>query len=419
MQLFSLSDFFFTLYPIKIKVNVRIPFTFWQAQTTYKSEMNLTSTRLSASIFAIFLVIGIYLPFLPTWLEGRGLTAQQVGMVFAVALWMRIPVGLGLAAITDATGRRKSVLVAVSLIIFLGFISFMFMDGYWALLFGWVVVGTLLTSTIPLTDNLVMMSIGERKADYGRIRLWGSVSFIAASILGGMYLQGRDSETILHLLIAGSLAIVVGALLAPSVRTAPRTTRKPALFDLLQDRPFVVFVLTAACLQASHAALYGFASIAWKAAGHSEGMIGLLWAEGVALEVLLFTFGSSLMARFRVWQVLLLASLAGILRWTVLGSTTDLYWLIAAQGLHALTFAGTHLAAVMYIARRIPPDRSASAQSLYDGLAMGFMFGIAMMLAGWVYGMNTTDAFYVMVVFSALGGIGAIALGKMQQVSAP
>ncbi|HER26309.1 MAG TPA: MFS transporter, partial [Rhodospirillales bacterium] len=167
--------------------------------------MKLTTFRLSTCIFTIFLVIGIYLPFLPTWLEGRGLSAGQVGTIFAVALWLRIPVGLLLAAVTDATGRRKSVLLAISLIICLGFIAFKFMDGYWALLLGWLVVGTLLTSAIPLMDNLIMMTIGKRKADYGRIRLWGSISFIAASILGGMYLQGRDSESILDLLIAGSV----------------------------------------------------------------------------------------------------------------------------------------------------------------------------------------------------------------------
>jgi len=379
--------------------------------------MPLTTFRLSACIFSIFLVMGIYVPFLPTWLEGRGLTAQQVGMVFAAALWARIPIGLGLASIADATGQRKPILITVATIICLGFVSYQYIDGYGSLMLGWLIVGTLLTSTIPLTDNLVMMTIGDRKADYGRIRLWGSISFIGASVLGGMYLQGRDNEAILHLLIAGSVCIVLGTLLLPGVRMKPRTTRRPALFDLFSDRRFLVFILTAATLQASHAALYGFATITWKASGLTEGVIGLLWAEGVALEVLLFTFGRRLMTRFQVWQILLLAAAAGIFRWSVLGSTANLPWLIAIQGLHAFTFAGTHLAAVMFIAHEIPGDRSATAQGLYDGLAMGLMFGIAMSLAGWVYETRTTDAFYVMAVFSALGGIGALMLGRMRAPS--
>ncbi len=389
-----------------IKVNVRF--------TRQKAPMSLTSFRLSACIFTIFLVYGIWVPFLPIWLEGRSLTELQVGVVFAVALWARIPIGLVLASIADATGQRKPILIAIALIICLGFVSFMFIDGYLALLLGWMIVGTLLTSTVPLTDNLVIMAIGERKADYGRIRMWGSVAFIGTSVLGGWYLQGRGNETILHLLIAGSVVIVLGTLLLPGVRVAPRTTRKPALFELFSDRRFAVFVLTAATLQASHAALYGFASKSWKTAGLEEGIIGLLWAEGVVLEILLFTLGRRILARFEIWQILLLAAVAGMIRWSALGLTADLYWLIAVQSLHALTFAGTHLAAVMYIAREIPGDRSATAQGLYDGLGMGLMFGVAMMLAGWVYETSGTDAFFVMAIFSALGGLGAVIMGRMR-----
>ena len=381
---------------------------------TNGAAITLTNFRLSASIFALFLVIGIYLPFLPAWLEGRGMSAQQIGVIFAVALWARIPIGLMLASIIDATGQRKTVIVTTALIVCLGFISFLLVDGYWAILIVWAVVGTLLTNIIPLTDNIIMTTIKDRKADYGRIRLWGSISFIVTSVLGGMYLQDRSTETILQLLIAGSVAILIGTLMLPGVKTEPRKTRRPALFDLLRDRPFVIFVITAASLQASHAALYGYASISWKAAGLTEGTIGLLWAESVVLEVILFTFGRSILSRFRVWQVLFLAAAAGIVRWIILGSTADLPWLIAAQSLHAFTFAGTHLAAVMYIARRVSADQSATAQSLYDGLAMGLIFGVAMMLAGWVYGISTTDAFYVMAIFSAIGGLGAIILGRTQ-----
>lgn len=388
------------------------------ASTDQYQVMGFSNGRLSAYVFATFLVMGLYVPFLPTWLEGRGLTAEQVGTVFAVALWGRIPVGLALAWTAERIGRRKPVLVLASFTILLGFVAFYFVDGYWALLLGWLVIGTLLTSAIPLTDDLIMTVIGERRADYGQIRLWGSISFIGVSVLGGWYLQGKANEAVLFLLVLASVIMALVSLQIPDIKAPPRATQRPALFVLLADYQFVLFIVTAALLQASHAALYGFATISWKAAGLGEIQIGLLWAEGVALEVLLFMFGRRLMARFRVWQVLFLAALAGVIRWSVLGSTAELEWLVAVQGLHALTFAGTHLAAVLYIARRIPRDHSATAQGLYDGLAMGLMFGIAMLLAGWVYGMQTTDAFYVMAVFSILGGFGALFLGWTQQRSA-
>ena len=376
--------------------------------------MNHTTLRLSAYYFAVFLVIGVYVPFLPTWLQGRGLSAEQVGMIFALALWARIPAGLALATVAERSGRRRLILILCSFAVLLGFAAFTRLDGYTALLAGWLVVGTLLTGLIPMTDALTMTAIGDRREAYGKIRLWGSLSFIAASVLGGIYLQGRETDVILTLLIATAGATALASLFLPVPVTPARSARRLVLVDLFRDRPFMVFIFIAALLQASHAALYGFATLSWKAAGLGEGVIGFLWAEGVVAEILLFIFGQRLMARFRVWQVLALAAAAGLLRWSVLGLTADLPWLIAVQGLHALTFAGTHLAAVLYIARRVPQDRSVTAQTLYDGMAMGLIFGIAMMAAGWVYETWTSDAFFVMALLSALGGLGALVLAKMQ-----
>ncbi len=72
------------------------------------------------------------------------------------------------------------------------------------------------------------------------------------------------------------------------------------------------------------AAYYGFSALHWQAAGLSEATIGWLWAEGVAVEVLLFALSGAVMARASPAALLMLAALAGMLRWTVLASSTDL-----------------------------------------------------------------------------------------------
>jgi len=39
------------------------------------------SVRLAALYVALFVVLGIYLPFFPLWLKAKGLDAQQIGIV--------------------------------------------------------------------------------------------------------------------------------------------------------------------------------------------------------------------------------------------------------------------------------------------------------------------------------------------------
>lgn len=375
----------------------------------------LVPLRLSANVFAIFLVIGAYVPFLPVWFESRGITKEEIGLIFAVALWAKIPVGLLVTSLADQTGDRKKTLIAVGLITLVGFGTFQFLHGFWPLLIGWAIVGTLLTTLIPLADSLAVTAMKQTQMDYGRVRLWGSVAFIMASVLGGYYLEPRPDDAVLHLILLGSVLMVLSACSVPNLREPARTQRKLALFDLLSVPSFVVFVLTAAVLQASHAALYGFASLHWIEAGLDKTVVGLLWAEGVIVEILLLAVSTHLLRRLGVPTLFLLAGIAGIVRWTVLGSTTYLPALIFAQALHALTFAATLVASIGFISQTVPKDQSATAQGLYDGLAMGFIFGIAMAIAGWAFADYGAHVFYVMVAFSGAGSIGAIVLFSMKR----
>ncbi len=371
--------------------------------------------RLALNVFSTFLVIGAYVPFLPIWLEGKGISKVEIGLIFAVSLWAKIPIGLLVSSIADQTGDRKKILVAASFITFAGFCVFPFLNGFWPILVAWAVVGTLLTTLIPLADNLAIIAVKRIQMDYGKVRLWGSVAFILVSILGGYYLelQGDSPAAVLHLLLFGSLLIVISALAVPNLHEAPRKHQKLALFELLRVPTFVVFVCTAAVLQASHAALYGFATLHWKAAGIDKTTIGFLWAEGVVVEIIFLAFSTHLLQRLGTPKLFLLAGTAGILRWLVLGSTTSVPILVLAQVLHALTFAGTLIASIGFISSRVPRDQSATAQGLYDGLAMGFLFGIAMAIAGWTYNDMGAYVFYVMIVFSGAGCVGAIVLQAM------
>lgn len=368
--------------------------------------------RLSFYYLCLFWIVGIYVPFLPVWLDGRGLSPEQIGLVLAGALWAKIPFGLGLTGLADHSGDRRRLLIAIALCVAVGLLVFEFLSGFWALFLGWLVVGALLTTAIPLADSLSLLSAARTGIDYGRVRLWGSISFILAATAGGWYLHGRDGEAVLTLLIAGAAALIVASVILPGLRVAARQRRRPAVLELIRSPSFCLFVATAALLQASHAALYAFASLHWRNAGLGEGVIGLLWAEGVIAEILLFSVAGALIRRLGVTRLLLLAATAGMIRWTTLGLTVSVFWLALAQLLHALTFSATLVAAVSYIQQSVPEDQSASAQGLYDALAMGLFFGIAMAAAGRVYSATPEAAFFLMAALSAAGGVGALLLHR-------
>jgi PPP family 3-phenylpropionic acid transporter len=82
------------------------------------------------------------------------------------------------------------------------------------------------------------------------------------------------------------------------------------------------------------------------------------------------------------------------------------------QLLHALTFGATHLGAMNFLSRTVPPGAAASAQALYSGASAGIGSGIVMLGAGALYANYGGRAYLFMAALSALGLAGVARLAK-------
>jgi PPP family 3-phenylpropionic acid transporter len=354
---------------------------------------------------AVFLMIGVHLPFWPLWLEGRGLDAAEIGVVIGVAAWVRVATTPALAYLSDRSGQGKWVIVGLAAISLGGFALFGLAAGFWALLALNCLTAITFTVLLPLGDSRTMAAVGQRGLDYGRVRLWGSLTFIAGSVGAGWWLDGRPVDWVLWLVI-GAVALTLAATLG-----LPGDDRDPApgpreghALELLTQRPFLLFVAAAGCLHASHALYYGFSALHWRAAGLSEVTIGWLWAIGVIAEVILFAAGGRVVTRLGPAGLLALAGAAGVLRWTVLAFTTAVAPLALVQVLHAFTFGAAHLGAMHFIARAAPAAWAASAQGLYTALSTGLIMGAMMLAAGWLYE-SLGGAGFLVMAGASLGGL--------------
>ena len=188
-----------------------------------------------------------------------------------------------------------------------------------------------------------------------------------------------------------------------------------AIRRLLSDSGFWLFVVSAAALQASHQLYYGFGTLYWRGLGFSDRVIGMLWAEGVVAEIVLFWYSAPLVARFGPLGLMALGGVGGIVRWSLMGVMPGLGAAAALQLLHALTFGASHLGAMHILARRVPPGAAASAQSLYSALSAGFGSGLVMLAAGALYAAYGGQAYPFMALLSAAGLLGPAAAAESAQ----
>ncbi len=389
---------------------------------TLPDDGKRTTMRLAFFYVAVFGLIGIHLPFWPVWLASRGLGPAEIGAIFAAAIGVKVIFNPLIAHAADRRGQRRPIMMALAAVAFCVFALFGLTGGFWSILAVSVLFFAVWSPIMPLGESLTLLAgrIGSdsgRELDYGRIRLWGSLSFMAAAVGAGYVLAGRSPDLI-YLTILGALAFTVAATWALPATMAPiaKNTRFAAL-DVLRDREFVLFIAAAALIQASHGVYYTFGTLNWKAQGYSEDVIGWLWAEGVAAEIILFACGAWLVGRLGPARLIVLGGLAGAVRWLLTGTTDSLAVLIPMQALHAFTFGATHLGAIYFIARRVPEGLSASAQSIYSAMVMGLALGISAFASGKLYGLYGAGAYQAMAVVAATGAVIAMFLGKPSQSS--
>ncbi len=373
------------------------------------SARTLLAARYASVYGGIFLIVGIMLPFWPLWLNSRGLDATEIGIVFALGAWVRVLTDPIVTHTADRTGNGRLMLIVCAGLCTAGFTGFVLAWGFWPIALVTLFQSMCLRALIPLSESQTMAAVLSDGLDYGRIRLWGSITFILGALGTGRLLAAGDPDMVLWLVI-GAAALTFGStLILPKRRGRRFEGGAGAILPLLRNRPVLLFLLAASLVQASHAVLYGFGTLHWKAAGHGETLIGWLWAGSVIVEIALFAVSGPIVARAGSVRLLMLAALCGVARWILFASSTALPALVAGQILHAATFAAAHLATMHFIARHAPPGLSATLQGVYAALS-GTVMGMAMLASGRLYAELAGGAFLPMAAMCAVSGCVSLVL---------
>lgn len=378
------------------------------------------AARVSLFYGAIFLLIGFHLPYFPVWLAWRGLSPGEIAIVLSAPLAVRIVITPVISFAADRAGDRRRVLILLAWGALAVLSLFTLASGFFAILAIAILAALFWTSVMPVTEAIAMDGVRRSGHDYGRMRLWGSLSFIAASFAGGISLQSFGASAVLWLMIAAAGCVVVAAYLLPrpvgkgrlrEATSAPKIRVKDAV-ALVRQPLFLVFLAAASLVQASHGVYYAFGTIHWQSLNISPGIIGLLWAVGVIAEILLFMFSRRAVAAIGTVNLIVLAALAGILRWTITAFSPPLWVLFPIQVLHALTFGAAHLGAVHFISEAIPEKYSATAQGLYAACAAGIAMGAAILASGPLYEALGGYAYLAMAALSLVSLAGALILAR-------
>lgn len=374
-----------------------------------------------ALIFAVlFVSLGINLPYFPLWLEANGFGAEQISVILAAPMFLRVVTTPLVTTYADRAKDRVNVLivlVAASIALSCGYFL---PPTYWGVVMISLLMAVVWAPHSPLTDSLALSGVRRFGSNYTRMRIWGSIAFLCANFVGGLILAWTSPQAV-PVIITISLAFgFVTVLFAPRLGK-PRQASPLSVEDLheapkLLSRHFVLIIAGAGLINGSHGFMYGFASIYWKSIGLGDALIGFLWAFAVVAEVFIFAVFTRVFGHWRATTLLIASGIASVLRWIayplVWPAGAGVAGFVVVQGMHSLSTALLLIALQKTIAETVPEDRTGAAQG-----AVYFANGIAMaavtLASGPLYARFGVYGFLAMTAVAALGTVLVTIAGRV------
>ncbi|WP_394692343.1 MFS transporter [Hyphobacterium sp.] len=371
--------------------------------------------RFAAHYGAFYLAFGAFLPYLPVWLETRGLSPELIGIALAGGMIGRTVLAPAGAAWMDGASRRRDAIVGFAWAGLAGFLLVApFRDAVLLTIVA-ALAGATFSGQIPLVDAFAAWSSRKEGFAFGPARAVGSATFIIANLSAGALIGQFGGEAALVWMAGGAALTVATAHWLPvGDRQKPAKGTDPVPLRLLITRPFVLALLASALIQSSHAFYYVFSAISWQADGIRPQMVGALWSTGVLAEIVFLTLSGRYLSRFRPAHLMMIAAGAAVLRWTLTAFSPPLAVLFVLQMTHALSFAAAYLGFLRFTSDFAPDRLQASTQAANSALSGGLALAAMSAASGIIYDYAGGAGFALMAIPAAIGGICAYLLLRVR-----
>ena len=342
--------------------------------------------RLAGFYFVYFLMLGGVAPYFSLYLSKLGFSAVQIGILLALMPLARVFAPNAWAWIADHQGARRPLVRMTTAAAALSCAGLLAANSFGSLFAVLLVLNVFWCAALPLVEATTLGHLKGRLGDYGRIRVWGSVSFVLSVVVIGQLLD-RTGILWLPVMLVILFSLCAAAAWALPVDQVPPRHEEHIPLRQIMRRPEVVALFTTCFLMAlAHGPYNTFYSIHLVENGYSKSWVGWLWALSVVAEVFVFLLMPRLMQRFAIPSIISFSLGCAVVRFLLIGWAPQSIVLMAlAQVMHAATFGAYHAAALAAIHHLFRGRTQARGQALYTSIGFGAGGALGGFSSGWLW----------------------------------
>lgn len=361
--------------------------------------------RLSIMMFLQYAIWGAWAPVLAAYLQSPPLnfTGVQVGMIYSLLPLATIISPFVGGQIADRYFSSEKVIAFLQLIGGGILIVISQTSNYTVMVWLMLLYSLLYAPTLALTNSIAFINLKDSEKDFGLIRVWGTIGWIAAgwSLTGWRYMEKVTASFSFNgdlLILAGIFSIIMGIQSFSLPHTPPKKEggRPWAFLDalkMMKDKNFLIFIIISFIVATELMFYYQLTSpflespkIGLSPANVPAIMTIAQFAEIIVMAALL----PVAIKKIGLRNVLFIGVVAWPIRYIIFAIGTPVWLVIASLSLHGFCFVFFFTAAFIYVDTIAPPDIRHSAQSLITLATYGIGNYIGAFFAGWIQDYFTT-----------------------------
>jgi nucleoside transporter len=371
--------------------------------------------QLSVMMFLQYAIWGAWLPLFFSFAnEYRKIPIEQVGILFSVAAIGALAAPFIAGQIADRYFNTEkflclSHLVGAVMVWFLATI-----ESYSGLLVFGILYSMIYAPTLALTNSLAFHHLPDRDRDFGKVRVWGTVGWIAVGIGMGQWLLRAHTPdvrvvgeaAVRHAQVAGmadsfKLSAILGVILGIYCLFLPKTPPKPgeqkfapweALGEVKKMPLLALFVISfpVSCIhQFYFVHTAGFlGNIKTELADKINSVFGVggggLMTIGQVFEMVVLGVMPFVAKKVSRKGLLAIGLVAYTVRFAVFAYSTNIALIAPTLALHGICFGCFFFVAFMIVDEETTSDVRASAQGLYNFVVIGLGTIVGNLFAGYV-----------------------------------
>ena len=343
---------------------------------------NASHVRLSVMMFLEYVIWGSWLPLLALYLGSvLGFTAGEIGWIFATQAIASVVALFAGGQIADRVLSTEKLLAVSHAIGGTAMLALATSQSFWPFFAIMLVHQLAYVPTLSLTNSICFHHVRDARRDFGRIRLWGTIGWIAASWPFVFILQGKSGAALEGALSSifmaaglASYALAAFSLTLPATPPARgiRATNAPLEAIRLLAAPAILVLFIVTFMDALvHQAYFQWTSPFLERAGLAANWIMAAMSIGQVAEIATMAVLGTVLKKLG-WRTTMAVGIAAhAMRFFVYSLGDPLWLMVAVNVVHGMCYAFFFAAVYIFVDEHFPADSRASAQGLFNLLILG------------------------------------------------